>query len=49
MNNAAPIRNVWTVAEVQALFDLPFKDLLFQAQTVQRQHFNPIEVQVSTL
>jgi len=49
MNNAAPIRNDWTVAEVQALFDQPFNDLLFQAQTVHRQHFNPNEVQVSTL
>ena len=49
MNNAAPIRNDWTVAEVQALFDQPFSDLLFQAQTVHRQHFNPNEVQVSTL
>jgi len=49
MNNAASIRNDWTVAEVQALFDQPFNDLLFQAQTVHRQHFNPNEVQVSTL
>ncbi|WP_075178696.1 biotin synthase BioB [Neptunomonas phycophila] len=49
MNNAAPIRNDWTVAEVQALFDQSFNDLLFQAQTVHRQHFNPNEVQVSTL
>jgi biotin synthase len=49
MNNAALIRNDWTVAEVQALFDQPFNDLLFQAQTVHRQHFNPNEVQVSTL
>ncbi|MGR6873617.1 biotin synthase BioB [Pseudomonas sp. HK3] len=43
------IRHDWSRAEVQALFDLPFNDLLFQAQVVHRQHFNPNEVQVSTL
>jgi biotin synthase len=37
------------VAEVEALFALPFTELLFQAQTVHRQHFNPTEVQLSTL
>jgi len=39
----------WSVAEVEALFALPFTELLFQAQTVHRQHFNPTEVQLSTL
>ena len=34
---------------VKRLFDLPFNDLLFKAQTVQRQHFDPNAVQVSTL
>jgi biotin synthase len=43
------IRHDWSRQEVQALFDLPFNDLLFQAQVVHRQHFNPNEVQVSTL
>jgi len=43
------IRHDWTQQEVQALFDLPFNDLLFKAQTVHRAHFNPNEVQVSTL
>ena len=42
-------RHDWNKADVQALFDLPFNDLMFQAQTVHRQHFNPNEVQVSTL
>lgn len=45
----SPIRHDWTPSEVQALFALPFNDLLFQAQTVHRTHFNPNEVQVSTL
>ncbi|WP_317931124.1 biotin synthase BioB [Halioxenophilus sp. WMMB6] len=44
-----PIRHDWTRAEVLALFDLPFMDLLFQAQSVHRAHFNPNQVQVSTL
>ncbi|GFD69615.1 biotin synthase BioB [Alteromonas sp. KUL106] len=43
------IRNDWTKAEVEALFAKPFNDLLFDAQVVHRQHFNPNEVQVSTL
>ena len=43
------IRHNWNIAQVQALFDLPFSDLMFQAQTVHRQHFNANEVQVSTL
>ncbi|MDF2179921.1 biotin synthase BioB [Aliiglaciecola sp. CAU 1673] len=46
---SAELRHDWTLAEVNALFALPFNDLLFQAQTVHRQHFNPNEVQVSTL
>ena len=43
------VRHDWTLAEVNALFALPFNDLLFQAQTVHRAHFDPNHVQVSTL
>lgn len=43
------LRHDWTPQEVTALFDLPFNDLMFQAQTVHRQHFNANEVQMSTL
>jgi biotin synthase len=39
----------WTVAQAQALFDKPLLELLFEAQTVHRQHFDPQQVQVSTL
>ncbi len=39
----------WTLEAIEALFNLPFNDLLFQAQQVHRQHFNPNEVQLSTL
>ena len=43
------IRNDWSRSEIAALFDLPFNDLLFRAQTVHREHFDPNVVQVSTL
>lgn len=47
----APIepRHSWTRDEVEALFALPFNDLIFQAQTVHRQWFDANEVQKSTL
>ncbi|WP_426357265.1 biotin synthase BioB [Pseudocolwellia sp. HL-MZ19] len=43
------VRHDWTKEEVQALFDMPFNDLMFEAQTVHRKNFNANEVQVSTL
>ncbi len=43
------IRHDWTFQQVQALFAQPFNDLLFQAQSVHREHFDPNEVQISTL
>ena len=46
---AADLRHDWTVDEVEALFALPFNDLLFRAQAVHRRHFPPNEVQISTL
>ncbi len=39
----------WTVAQVEDLYALPFMDLLHQAQQVHRAHFDPNEVQLSTL
>ena len=39
----------WPRAAVEALFDLPFMDLLFRAQQVHREHFDASEVQLSTL
>ncbi len=44
-----PIRHDWTRDEVEALLDLPFSDLVFRAQQVHREHFDPNRVQVSTL
>src|SRR5579871_744828 len=43
------VRHDWTRTEVQALFDLPFPDLIFHAQRIHREHFDPREVQISTL
>jgi len=43
------LRHNWSREEVSELFSLPFNDLLFQAQTVHRRHFDPNQVQVSTL
>mgnify|MGYP003112376961 FL=1 len=43
------LRHDWSTDEIQGLFDLPFNDLLFRAQSVHRQYFDPNEVQVSTL
>ncbi|WP_321326899.1 biotin synthase BioB [Thiomicrorhabdus sp.] len=49
MQNLGQIRHDWTLEEIRAIMDQPFNDLMFQAQTVHRQHFNPNEVQTSTL
>ena len=48
-NQVQTLRNDWSRDEILGLFDLPFNDLLFQAQTIHRQNFNPNEVQLSTL
>jgi biotin synthase len=42
-------RHNWDLAELLALYTLPFPDLLFLAQTVHRSHFSPTTVQRSTL
>ncbi|WP_183313390.1 biotin synthase BioB [Halomonas fontilapidosi] len=43
------VRHDWTVEEIEALFALPFNELLFHTQHVHRAHFDPNAVQVSTL
>ncbi len=48
-HRSAAIRHDWTRGEIQALFDLPFPELIFQAQTIHRAHFDPREIQISTL
>lgn len=39
----------WTMSQVTELFNKPLIDLLFEAQQIHRQHFDPRQVQVSTL
>jgi biotin synthase len=43
------IRHNWQHNEVEALFAMPFADLMYKAQTLHREQFDPNEVQVSTL
>src|SRR5690606_13953154 len=43
------VRTDWTLEEVRALLALPFSDLIYHAQRVHRQNFDPNEVQISTL
>jgi biotin synthase len=47
-SGAAP-RHDWSREEVRTLFALPFPELIFRAQSVHRAHFDPTEVQISTL
>lgn len=49
MSSEFQVRNNWKRAEVNALYSLPFNDLLFKAQTIHRTNFKPNQVQVSTL
>ena len=48
-NAARPAAPRWQVEQIEALFALPFTELLYQAQTVHRANFDPAEVQLSTL
>jgi len=49
LNVATALRNDWQLDEVKALYALPFNDLLFKAQSIHRENFDPNEVQVSSL
>ena len=42
-------RHDWTLTEVEALFAMPFTELVFQAASVHRRWFDPAEVQRSQL
>jgi biotin synthase len=42
-------RHDWTRDEIRTLFDLPFPELMFRAQSAHRANFDPTEVQISTL
>lgn len=43
------VRNDWSREEIQALYDQPFLDLVFEAQKIHRTHFQANTIQVSTL
>jgi biotin synthase len=43
------VRHDWTREEVRSLFELSFPELIFHAQRIHRLHFDPTEVQMSTL
>jgi biotin synthase len=47
--SVADVRHDWSRDEVEALFRLPFNDLLFRAQSLHRTYFDPNRVQLSTL
>ena len=49
LDRLGAVRSDWTLDEARALYALPFNDLLFHAQRVHRQNFDPNRVQVSTL
>lgn len=46
---AHSIRHDWTFEQARELYQLPFNDLMFEAQLAHRRYFNPNEVQISTL
>jgi biotin synthase len=48
-STTAAARHEWTRENVSALFDAPFADLIFRAQSVHREHFDPNRVQISQL
>jgi len=43
------IRHDWSLDEINSLLDQPFNDLMYHAQIVHRQNFDPNKVQISTL
>jgi len=47
--NPAQPRHDWTLDEVEALFELPFTELVFRAAEVHRRWFDPTELQLSQL
>ncbi len=47
--SATVVKHDWQLEEVKALLAQPFNDLLFKAQTVHRENFDPNEIQVSSL
>ncbi len=49
LSEKIPIRHDWSLDEITTLFEMPFNDLIFQAQSTHRASFNPNQVQLSSL
>ena len=49
LTQGVPPRHDWTREELRALFDLPLSELIFRAQSIHRENFDPAAVQISTL
>ena len=49
LSEKIPIRHDWSLDEITTLFEMPFNDLIFQAQSTDRVSFNPNQVQLSSL
>ena len=47
--HSSPERNTWTKTDAQAIYELPFNDLLFRAHVVHRENFDPNQIQLSKL
>ncbi|MBB4375089.1 biotin synthase [Bradyrhizobium sp. cir1] len=47
--NGTPVRSDWERAEAEALYGLPFADLMFQAQSVHRANFDPNHIETASL
>ena len=43
------IKNNWTIAELQAIYDMPFNDLLWKSHQLHRKYHDPNKIQISTL
>jgi biotin synthase len=48
-DTAAGARHDWSGSEAEQLYALPFADLVFRAQTVHRQNFDPNHVETASL
>jgi len=49
MTNLKTVRQDWRIEEVEQMYEMPFMDLLFSAQSIHRANFLPNQIQVSTL
>lgn len=49
MTDTTTLRHDWTHQEIDNLLKLPFHELLYQAHTVHRAHFDPNDIQISML